>query len=240
MKKLLFLVLLLPCIAIAQVTERQILTMSELTIKQGHHEQFKAGVKMYKECYEKNNGTDSWGLWSRMQGEGTVYALTGMVKNWAELNKNDEAGKACRDIVVNMIMPHVEKSVYHLASSLPEMSTKKVTPDRTVVWVMYFRVKNSTLFNATLKEVHNTLKAVEGDIRGSWYSFMGGAEGTPDYMVTTSFKDLAALDVERDGVWKIMENKLGVKKTEQMRNDFRSSLDASWSYTYILNKELSK
>jgi hypothetical protein len=37
-----------------------------------------------------------------------------------------------------------------------------------------------------------------------------------------------------------MENKLGVKKTEQMRNDFRSSVDASWGYTYILNKEMSK
>lgn len=240
MKKLLFLVLLLPCIAIAQVAERQILTMSELTIKQGHNEQFKAGVKMYKECYEKNNGTSSWGLWSRLQGEGTVYALTGMVKNWAELDKDDEAGKACRDIVVNMIMPHVEKSVYHLASTMPEWSTKKVTPDRTVVWVTYFRVKNSTVFNATIKEIHAVLRAVEGDIRGSWYSFMGGAENAPDYMVTTSFKDLADLDIDRDGAWKVLENKLGVKKAEQMRNDYRSSVDASWGYTYILNKEMSK
>ncbi|RAR48432.1 hypothetical protein [Flavobacterium lacus] len=240
MKKLLFLVLLLPVIAMAQVAERQILTMSELTIKQGHNEQFKAGVKMYKECYEKNKGTESWNLWSRIQGEGTVYALTGLVKNWAELDKDDEAGKACRDIVINMIMPHIEKSVYHLASTMPEMSTKKVTPDRTVVWVTYFRVKNSTVFNATLKEVHNTLKAVEGDIRGSWYSFMGGAEDAPDYMVTTSYKDLAEMDIEKDGVWKIMENKHGVKKAEQVRNDFRGAIDDSWGYTYILNKEMSK
>lgn len=240
MKKLFFLVLLVPLLAVAQVTESQILTMSELTIKQGHNEQFKAGVKMYKECYEKNNGTDSWNLWSRLQGEGTVYVLTGMVKNWTEFDKDDEAGKACRDIVINMIMPHIEKNVYHLASTMPEMSTKKVTPDRTVVWVTYFKVKNSTLFNATVKDVHNTLKAVEGDIRGSWYSFMGGAEDAPDYMVSTSYKNLAELDIEKEGVWKVMENKLGVKKAEQMRNDFRNSLDASWGYTYILNKEMSK
>ncbi|MBC8882418.1 hypothetical protein H9X57_00245 [Flavobacterium piscinae] len=69
---------------------------------------------------------------------------------------------------------------------------------------------------------------------------MGGAEDAPDYMVSTSYKNLAELDIEKEGVWKVMENKLGVKKAEQMRNDFRNSLDASWGYTYILNKEMSK
>lgn len=240
MKKLLYLLLLLPYLVVAQVAESQILTMSELTIKQGHNEQFKAGVKLWKECYEKNNGTDSWNLWSRMQGEGNVYVLTGLVKNWAELDKDDPASEPCRAIVRDLIMPHIEKNVYHLASTMPELSTTKQNPDRTVVWVTYFRVKNSTVFNATIKEIGAAVKAVEGDVRGTWYSFIGGAEEAPDYFVANSYKDFAEMDVKRDGVWKIMENKHGVKKAEQIRNDFRNSLDGSWSYVFVLNKELSK
>jgi hypothetical protein len=240
MKRLLYLLLLAPYLVVAQVAESQILTMSEFTIKEGHNEQFKAGVKMWKECYEKNNGTESWNLWSRMQGEGTVYVLTGLVKNWAELDKEDAASKPCNDIARNMIMPHIEKSTYHLANTMPELSSTPPKPDRTIVSVTYFRVKNSTVFNSVIKEIGTAVKAVEGDVRGTWYSFIGGAEDAPDYFVSSSYKDFAEMDVKRDGVWKIMENKHGAKKAEQMRNDFRNSIDGSWSYIYILNKELSK
>jgi len=240
MKKLLYLLFIIPYTMVAQMSESQILTMSEFTIKQGHNEQFRAGVKMWKECYEKNNGTESWNLWSRMQGEGTVYVLTGLVKNWAELDKQDAASEPCNNIARDMIMPHIEKSSYHLASTMPELSNTTPKPDRTVVWVTYFRVKNSTVFNATIKEIGSAVKAVEGDVRGTWYSFIGGGENDPDYFVSNSYKDFAEMDVKRDGVWKIMENKHGVKKAEQMRNDFRNSMDASWSYVYVLNKDLSK
>ena len=240
MKKLLYLLFIISYTMVAQMSESQILTMSEFTIKQGHNEQFRAGVKMWKECYEKNNGTESWNLWSRMQGEGTVYVLTGLVKNWAELDKEDAASEPCNSIARDMIMPHIEKSVYHLASTMPELSNTTPKPDRTVVWVTYFRVKNSTVFNATVKEIGTAVKAVEGDVRGTWYSFIGGGENDPDYFVSNSYKDFAEMDVKRDGVWKIMENKHGLKKAEQMRNDFRNSMDASWSYVYVLNKDLSK
>lgn len=240
MKKLLYLVLLVPCLAIAQVAERQLLTVSEFTIKPGHNEQFKAGVKMWKECYEENKGTESWNLWSRMQGEGTVYVLTGLVKNWAELDKDDPASKPCQDIAVTMIMPHIEKNVYHLASTMPELTRSTAQPDRTVVSVLYIRVKDGQLFNATIKDITSTVKAVEGDFRSSWYSFIGGAADAPNYMATTSYKDLAAMDVQRDSVWKIIENKHGLKKSNQMRADWRNSVETSWSYIYILNKDLSK
>jgi hypothetical protein len=240
MKKLIHLLFIIPYMMIAQTSDSQILTMSELTIKQGHNEQFKAGVKMWKECYEKNNGTDSWNIWSRMQGEGTVYVLTGLVKNWVELDKEDPASQPCRDIVRNLIMPHIEKSTYHLANTMPELSYTTPKPDRTIVWVTYFRVKNSTVFNATIKEIGKAVKEKEGDVRGMWYSLIGGAEGAPNYFVSTPYKDFAEMDIKRDGVWKIMENKHGAKNSEQIRNEFRSSLDASWSYIFVLNKELSK
>lgn len=240
MKRLIYLLLFIPYMMVAQMSESQILTMSELTIKQGHNDQFKAGVKLWKECYEKNNGADSWNLWSRMQGEGNVYVLTGLVKNWVELDKDDPASESCRAIVRDMIMPHIEKNVYHLASTMPELSSTNTNSERTIVWVTYFRVKNSTVFNATIKEIGTTVKAVEGDTRGTWYSLIGGSEEAPDYFVATSFKDFAEMDIKKDGVWKIMENKHGAKKTEQIRNEFRNALDGSWSYVYVLNKELSK
>ena len=130
---------------------------------------------------------------------------------WAELDKEDAASEPCNAIARDMIMPHIEKSVYHLASTMPELSNATPKPDRTVVWVTYFRVKNSTVFNATVKEIGTAVKAVEGDVRGTWYSFIGGGENDPDYFVSNSYKDFAEMDVKRDGVWKIMENKHGLK-----------------------------
>ncbi|MBP6584500.1 MAG: hypothetical protein KA215_02425, partial [Flavobacterium sp.] len=86
MKKLLCLLLLLPFVTVAQeIKESKILSISEITVKEGHNKQFLEGVKQWKECYLENKGTDSWNLWKQFQGSGHVYVMTGINKNFAEL-----------------------------------------------------------------------------------------------------------------------------------------------------------
>jgi len=239
MKKLLLLVVLIPMLALSQNDESKLLSMSEITVKPGHESQFIAGVKMWKECYLENKGTDKFNVWRRVQGEGVLYVLTGMMDNWAEMDKKDEAGKECRAKVIDFIMPHVEKVNYSIARTMPELSKIATSEGTKLVWVTFFRVENSTVFREGIKEIGSAIKAVEGTLRGTWYNFMGGGPDSPDYMVSTAFKGYADLDIKRDGVWKIYENKNGKKKTDDLRGKMMASLENSWSYLYSLNEELS-
>lgn len=239
MKKLLLLVLLIPMLSLSQNDGSKLLNMTEISVKPGHESQFIAGVKMWKECYLEKKGTDKFNVWRRVQGEGIMYVLTGMIDNWAEMDKEDAAGKECRMKVVDFIMPHIEKVNYNIARTMPEFSKSTPSEETKLVWVSFFRVENSNDFKEVVKEIGSALRSVEGMPRGTWYNFMGGGPGSPDYMVSTAYKGYADLDVTRDGVWKIYENKNGKKKTDIMRAKAIASVENSWSYLYSLNTELS-
>ena len=123
MRKLLYLMLLLPFLAVSQENESFLLNMTEITVKPGHNAQFIEGVKSWKACYLKNNGEDKWKMWKRVQGVGNVYTMTSAMANWAEMDeKGDAAGKECRMAVVNLIMPHVKSVQKNIARSMPDFS----------------------------------------------------------------------------------------------------------------------
>jgi len=87
--------------------------------------------------------------------------------------------------------------------------------------------------------VTSAIKEDEGEPRGIWYSYMGGAVGDPNYMVSVPYKNFAELDMERDGPWEMMEKKHGKAKTEEVRSRFRNSVNNIWSYLYTLKEDLS-
>lgn len=222
----------------AQNNTSYLLNVSEITVKQGHEAQFVEGVKKWKECYLENNGKESWNIWRRVQGEGTVYIMSGMMQNWAEMDKEDPANKECYMTVVNFIMPHVEKVNYNIARSMPEFS-RTMPEDTKLIWVTFFKVNDGTVFREIVADVNTAVKNKEGSQRGIWYSYAGGASDTPDYMVSTPFKGFADLDISRDGVWKIYENAVGKKKADEMDKKWDAAVDDAWSYIYTLNTKLS-
>ncbi|MBT8260696.1 MAG: hypothetical protein KJN82_05235 [Bacteroidia bacterium] len=241
MRKLFYLLLLCPIMLLSQENESFLLNLSEITVKPGHEAQFTEGVMSYKKCYNENEGKDSWNMWRRMQGEGTVYTFTSTMTNWAEMDdSNDPAGKECRMKVVNLIMPHVKSIHYNIASSIPSFSRSTGMPEETsVVWVYNVKTNNSTAFMEVVEEISKSVKKAEGDNRGTWYSTVGGAPEVSDFFVGIPFKNFAEMDVERDGVWKIYEKAHGKKKADALRAKMRSSVSSDWSYIYTLNKELS-
>ena len=86
MRKLLYLLLILPMIAVSQENESFLLNLSEITVKPGHDAQFLEGVKSWKKCYVDSEGKDKWNMWRRVQGKGSVYTLTSTMANWAEMD----------------------------------------------------------------------------------------------------------------------------------------------------------
>jgi hypothetical protein len=241
MRKLLFVMLLLPFVVIAQENESILLNMSEITVKPGHEAQFIEGVKSWKACYLENEGEDQWNIWRRVQGEGIVYTMTSAMAKWAEMDEEgDAAGKACRMIVLNFIRPHVKSIHYNIARSIPEISSKSPMPEDTeLVSVYNFKIANSTTFREVIDALTATMKKAEGDSRYTWYGVIGGAPEVADYFVTAPFKNFAALDIEQDSVWEIYEKANGKTKTNALRDKMRASISSDWSYMYSLNKELS-
>lgn len=238
MKKIIYLIAFLPLLVFAQAAETQKLTTTEFTIKNGHADHFKEGVKLWKDCYMANKGTWKWNLWQRQNGQGTSFVVASMQKNWAEMDQADEAGKKCRSIALEKITPHVESTNKMISTTMPELS-REGDPATKVIWVSFFKVNNSTEFEEVIKEIGSMLKAVEGKPRGLWYEVNGGGPQDPDYMVATPFANYAALDIKRDGVWKMYETKHGKGKSDALRARIRASIDENWSYMYKLNDELS-
>jgi hypothetical protein len=238
LKGLVFLLLLLPTATKAQDAKGTLLNISEITVKPGHDAQFIQGVKLYKECYLKNKGTDHWVVWHRVQGKGNVYVLTGNMAKWADMDKKDAASDACHETVVNFIMPNVESIDYNIAQTMPELSMKPMDSTK-LISVTFFKVKNSTDFNDVIKGVSSALKTTEGNNRDYWYRLRGGAPETADYFVTTPFKGFADLDIDRDGVFNVYEKVNGKKAADALRTKFRAAVDKIWSYMYTLGEDLS-
>lgn len=215
-----------------------LLSMTEFTIKPGHNNQFREGVKAWKACYLENEGDWTWNMWSRVNGEGNVYALTSAMGNWAEMDERDESAMQCRDIGRDLINPHVESANRNIARFMPEYSKSYPNTD-TVIWISYWQISNWSKFNEIVKDVTDEVSKAEGAPRGFWYDFMGGSKDTPDYMVATPFANFAAMDVERDHVWEIYEKAHGKEKREEMQESFREAVETSWSYIYRLDAETS-
>jgi len=161
--------------------------------------------------------------------------------NWAEMDKEDTAGKTCNMIVMNFIMPHVEKIDYNITKNLTDWSKKSESTDTKLVWVTYFRVKNNMLFNEIIKEMTDVITTVEGEPRGQWYSFMGGGENTPNYMVSDLFTGYAGIDEDekRDGPFALYKKVKVNKKASQLMDKWMNAVDGQWSYLWKLNEELS-
>ncbi|MGB5243791.1 MAG: hypothetical protein WBN19_09655 [Lutimonas sp.] len=238
MKKLLFIVFVLPYLLVAQNDDSRLLNMTQITVKFGHNDEFTQGVKQWKKCYMDNKGTEKYNVWRRVQGEGNVYVITGWLGKWADMDKKDEASDKCNNVVKESIAPHMEGISYNIAETMPELSTTW-DPTTTVVWVTYFKVNNGTVFNEVIKETSSAMTKIEGKTRGAWYDVMGGAPDMPHYFVSTPFKDYAAIDVERDGVWEVLEKATSKAKAESVRANFRSSVDSMWSYVFKLDEEMS-
>jgi hypothetical protein len=223
----------------AQETERGfILSMTEFTIKPGHNNQFREGVKAWKACYLENEGEWTWNIWSRVNGEGNVYVLTSGMGNWAEMDETDEAGMKCRDIGRDLINPHVESAENNFLRFLPEYSKTYPNPDQ-VLWVTYWQTNNWSKFREIVKEVTGETAKAEGGPRGFWYSALGGGKDAADFLVANPFANFAAMDVERENVWDIYEKAKGKKKRDEMQAAFRDVTDAAWSYIYRLAVDLS-
>ena len=235
----LFIVAGLSMNSIAQSQQKFILTTTEFTVKSGHASQFEEGVKAWKACYLENKGEWTWTMWQRYNGKGSVYVLASTSKNWAEMDdENDEAGKKCRQIAMDKIIPHVESSEDNFATSIPEFSRTGAS-EMNIIWVSFFQVENSVLFREIIKETGDIMQKAENDKRGYWYVSNGGGPESADFFVTTPYKNFAALDVERDGVWKMVENAKGKEYSDKLRTSFRSTLKNSWAYMFKRMDDLS-
>jgi hypothetical protein len=223
----------------AQESEKGfILSMTEFTVKRGHDIQFREGVKAWKACYLENKGEWTWNMWHRMNGEGNVYILSSRMANWAEMDETNDDGKNCRDLVRNLINPHIESSENNFARFEPENSKAAPNSD-PVLWVTSWQVNNSTKFKEIIKQLSEAIIQAEGSPRGYWYSLMGGNKDVPDFFVSTPFANFAALDLDRDNVWTIYENANGKEKREQLQAEYREAVKEVWSYLYKRDEEMS-
>ena len=239
MRKLLVVVMLLPLFMWGQEEKGPLMHIMEFTIKEGHQKDFMSGLKDWKSCYLENGGEESWSVWSRMMGDGSVVSITFWSDNWAQLDEEDDPkiSENCDPLVYDQLMPHVEKLNRMITRMKPGWSNSE-PGDGPIVVANFFEVDDYGSFEEVVSEVTETLRDENGNPRGTWFSVMSGKEG-PDYFVTERYDNFAGLDADRDGVWKTYADAHGESKMKEMREKFRNALGDGYMNMYRLNKELS-
>jgi hypothetical protein len=228
-----------PAVQAQDEENNMLLSITEFVVKPGHNTQFMEGVKAWKECYLEHEGEWTWNMWSRVQGEGNVYGLSSFMDNWAEMDDtSDEAGQACQNLAVNLINPSVEKATRNMASTITSMN-RAPGAAMDVINVTYWRVKNGSLFMETVNEINTAISNLEGEPRGYWYDGFGGDLNAPHYFVVTPYENFAAMDVDRDGPWEVVEKEHGADKRAELQSNYREAVDVSWSYMYRRLADLS-
>lgn len=222
----------------AQNDEGEILNSTEITVKQGHNAQFIEGVKKWKECYLENNGEDNWSFWHRQQGAGNFYIMSGAMPNWAEMDKEDKASEGCYVVLLNLVMPHIEKVNSRISRGMPEVSGNAVQ-DPKYIYVTYYQVSKEYLFEEVINAVTKTIKDKEGDSRGNWYKVELGGPEMADFFSAQPYMKYADMDIVRDSPAKIYTDAVGEEKASEMWEKWFDTLENSWSYTFKLNTEMS-
>jgi len=243
--------------------ESVLLGMTEFTIKPGHDTEFMEGVKAWKACYLKNEGTWNWDVWSRLQGEDNVYVLSFFSENWDVFDEKDEARQNCRGISRELIHPHVESSKYLIARSMPANSnSNSINANASAISVTYWNVNNSTEFMEAINEFHNDLKEKEGDINGYWFNTIGSGPlnrwstfeidngywfssivNGPDsfnYMTVLPFRNLTQIDEAGPDVWDVPESAEGKIHSDKTKNIYSESVNKVWSYAFTWIEDLSR
>lgn len=217
-----------------QEQQGHLLNVHDLHVKIGHDREFRDGMSAWKSCYLENDGKGSWGVWRRMQGKAGVYTETIAMDKWAEVDKEDSAANACRDIIREQITPHLSEVSSSIARYRPEVSGNE--SDYSVVNVVSFRVDDHETFN----EIREAVAGSMDDNYAHWYNVTGGGPETEHYFVVIPYEDFAAMDEDRPGPWEQYEKAHGEQAMEAMRQRFDESIDQAWNYHYVRIDELSR
>ncbi|WP_215225439.1 hypothetical protein [Echinicola shivajiensis] len=205
----------------------------EFDVKEGHAKKFEDHLMAWKECYLSNGGQTEWSVFYRMNGEGDNYVFTYVKPNWAAFDVKDEAAGECFNLAELMVSPDIKTSRTHITKFMPDVSKEISTDDISVIWVTFFKVKPSGYahFLENINTISNQIAEVEGNKRGYWYRYQGGAEGYPHFFVTQAFGDFASLD-QINGVWKNLEDGLGKKKKDELYQQFFEPVASIYSHLY--------
>lgn len=235
------LALLLSVQANAQETKGRILEMSSFTIKSGQTMAFANGTEQWVKCYGENGGKDVLNGWWEMNGDASVFVLTSTIPNFAALDDTgDDAGKACRHIAQNLILPYVESSTRGMMRHLPEWSSATM-PESSVVWATSFKIKMGMgrTFMEVVKEVQEISGAKALMPHTHWYRAVGGGRDAADYMLVSHYNNFAGMDEEGKQVWEKVRAKLGDEAGYALQDRFASCLEDSWSHIYKKAKDSS-
>ncbi|MDT8409053.1 MAG: hypothetical protein RQ741_05595 [Wenzhouxiangellaceae bacterium] len=217
-------------LAQAQEDDGHLLNLYKLHVKIGHDSEFRDAMAAWKSCYLENDGEAGWGVWRRVQGEGSVYTISFNTPNWADMDSEDPAGQACQSVIRDRIDPNLSGVTTMVARYMPETSGN--ASDYGVVEVYSFDVDDLRAFNDVIKAVTDVMGEDGHGNSGHWYDVRGGGPGVEDYFVVSTYKNFAAMDEDRPGVWERYEKVHGEAATEAIREKFGDSLDRSWSYIY--------
>lgn len=209
-----------------------------VTAKDGHGKLFEEGVKAYFKCYGENGGKKAWNVYWAETGKLGRYAFTTGGHEWAAFDGPEEADEACDDVFAEQFLAHMDKSQSVFTEYLPDVSYEKEGGEVNVVEVINFEVKDSERFKGAIGKVAEAAKASEWHDGHFWYSIWAGGEHAPDYFVALPESSFAGF-AEDEGFWDMVEKHHGEEAMAQIDEDFKASIESSWSDIWRKRPDMS-
>lgn len=220
----------------AAAASRPVMQLIHIELKHGHDGPWRAAIKDFKACYEKAGGKRTWTAWRRLNGAGTVYTVVTSNANWAALDQRDEAMGGCYPAMMEATTPH-EASVSEEFVRPNNDFSRPIDGD--VVRVIGLMIDDYAGFMAAAGEINKTLKDADAGPHLLWMEVEGGPADAADMQIVMGYDNFAAMDVEVEGVWAVVERIHGKDKMLELRKAVQASVDDSWTYLYKRDGELS-
>lgn len=209
-----------------------------VTAKDGHGDQFEKGVKAYFKCYGENGGTKAWNVWWAETGKLGRYAFTTEGHKWSAFDGMEEASEECNDVFQQQFLAHMDKSSSEFTKYLPDVSYEKEGGEANVVEVINFEIKDRERFMSAIGKVSEAAKASEWHDGHYWYSVLAGGKHAADFFVALPESSFAGFG-EDEGFWDMVEKHHGEEAMGKIDEDFKATVDSSWSDIWRKRPEMS-
>lgn len=246
--------LLAPALALLCITGVQAAGMGKANVIQDYtdnvapaeQQAYVAGEKAFNQCLSQHGFKYTWTAWVHETGNTYAYSYDSEPLTWADFDAMQAAGKACDDIAMTQINPHLKSETSAFMVMMPGMSymPKGASLNSGLVDVISFTLKNGYAADTAFTNGIKMIYAAAAKTHWSGYSMtlqvIAGGHRAPDYILVIPAKNWAEFGMEPNPpVWTMVANAYGKKKAADIRKAINDAIKSSSEHVDSYNADLT-
>jgi hypothetical protein len=209
------------------------------TVRDGHEEEFEAGVAAHNKIHADNNDPQAYLTWRIVSGKRNgQYLRASFGHDWADFDAVSEFAEADDADAAANVTPHIAKAEPVYGVALPDISNPPTGPS-SLSQVVYFHVEpgKQAQFMGAVGKIHAALEKVEGGWRPYvWYELRTGS--SPTFVVSLPSANWAGL-ARDERLMAAVAAEHGPEGLQKIMQAFGDAIEHEHSYISVFRADLS-